>query len=281
MRGEFHVDMVRADFLKAAAHDPMGQFRAIALAAQVAEIQMPQLCGHDLFGGSGSVFVGQVAVAAQDALFKTPRSAHAILQHLYVVIGFEHERIGWADAFNDKPGHVTEVGDESDVRAVGAEQKAHGVLRVVRDGEGIHDNVAHLEVAAGREKPIIESSVKRVGNRFLGRAVAVDGDSQFVGKAGQALDVIGVLVGDENPVQALGRAANRGQPLPDLADTETRVNEDAGFLGLHVGAVASGTAAQDRQFDTHGRTVVMGLAGGNVFPLVMVSAEQSELAFGG
>jgi hypothetical protein len=66
---ERQADVVRADFVQALVHDVMGQFGAIALAAQMSEKQMAEFGGHNLFGGIGGGFVGQMTVAAENALF--------------------------------------------------------------------------------------------------------------------------------------------------------------------------------------------------------------------
>ena len=82
LRGDLHLDVGRTDFLEAGGHDAVGEFGLVALAAQVREVKMLQLGGHDLRGGFGGGFVGQMAVAAEDALLEAPRTARTILQHL-------------------------------------------------------------------------------------------------------------------------------------------------------------------------------------------------------
>jgi hypothetical protein len=54
-----------------------------------------------------------------------------------------------------------------------------------------------------------------------------------------------VLVRDQNPGQILRRAANGGEALANLPPAELRVHEHAGFVGLRVGAIAGGAAAED------------------------------------
>ena len=68
---------------------------------------------------------------------------------------------------------------------------------------------------------------------------------------GQTLHVIRVLVRDENPGQVFRRPANGSEALANLTQAEARVNQDAGLVGFHVGAVAGGTAAEDGQANRH------------------------------
>lgn len=49
--------MVGADFLEALVDDAMCDFRAVALAAEVAQIQVPQARTHDLLDAIGGGFV--------------------------------------------------------------------------------------------------------------------------------------------------------------------------------------------------------------------------------
>ena len=73
--GEFQPHVGRSDLLQAVVDDAMRQLGAIALAAQMAEIQMAQVGGHDLLGGIRGGFVREMAVPAQNALLEAPGTA--------------------------------------------------------------------------------------------------------------------------------------------------------------------------------------------------------------
>ena len=122
-------------FCEAVVDDAVGEFGAIALAAQVAEVEMAQVGGHDLLGGISGGLVREMAVPAQDALLEAPGAAGAILQHFDVVVGLQHQRMGGADPFEHQARGVAEVGQEADVAGAGAEQEADRVLGVVRNAE--------------------------------------------------------------------------------------------------------------------------------------------------
>ena len=113
-----------ADLVEALVHDVMRQFGLVAFAAQMGEVKMAQFGGHDLRGGFGGGIIREMAVTAKNALLETPRAARTILQHLHIVIGFEHQDVRWTDAFEHQFRHVTEVGDEGDVgRRCGSENR--------------------------------------------------------------------------------------------------------------------------------------------------------------
>ena len=69
--------------------------------------------------------------------------------------------------------------------------------------------------------------------------------------ASQALDMVAVLVGDEDAGEIFRGAADGGEALADLAEAEARIDQDAGFVGLHVGAIAGGAAAENGQSNRH------------------------------
>lgn len=56
----------------------------------------------------------------QDALFEAPRTARVFLKEFQVVIGFEQENLGEANPFDDEFGGMAEIGEKTDVAAVGA-----------------------------------------------------------------------------------------------------------------------------------------------------------------
>ena len=130
--------MSGADMMELFGHDIMREFGAIAFAAQVREVKMAQIGGHDLRDGFGGGFVREMAVVAKNSLLEAPRTARAILKHLHVVIGFEHEDVRGARAFNDQFCRMAEIGDEPDVAGGGVQQITDGILGIVRNGEGVH-----------------------------------------------------------------------------------------------------------------------------------------------
>ena len=94
--------------------------------------------------------VGKVACAAHDALLDVPR-VWADFEHFQVVIGFEDEAIGVAKMEFDEFGEITEIRDDGDFSAVGAEGIAHGISGVVRNGERRNFDVADGEFFAGAD----------------------------------------------------------------------------------------------------------------------------------
>ncbi len=271
------------DLVKLLGHDVLRELGFIAFAAEVGQVEVMQFGGHDHRGGFGGGKVGKMAVASEDALLEAPGATRAILEHLDVVIGFEHEDVGAAEAVEDEFGHMAKIGGKTDVAGDGADQVADGVLGIVRDGKRFDGDIGQFKsVASGEESPvdlgfpsvgIFEGEVgffapfgfERPNSGVLGGAVAKDRNMKFIGNAKEAADVVGMFVGDEDGGEIFRGASDGGEPLPDLARRKAGVDEHAGFGGLEVGAIAGGTAAENGERNWHRRTLKRSGGGGNFF----------------
>lgn len=243
--GGMDCDVGGADLLEAFGDGGVGEFGAVAIAAEVAEVDVAEVGADDFRGGVGSGGIAEVAVATEDALFGGPGASGIFLEEFEVVVGFEDEDVGGADALDDEFSGVAEVGEEADVAGGGAEEEADGVLGVVGDGERIDRDIAEIEGATGLELSEGEGVFALALDGFGGEAVAVDGDAEFSGDGAEAHDMVGVFVGDEDTVEGFGGAADTGEALADLASAEAGIDEQARFGGFEVGTIASGTAAED------------------------------------
>jgi hypothetical protein len=160
---------------------------------------------------------------------------------------------------------VAEISDESDIAVGGVKQKTDGVLRVVRNGESVYEQIGDFKTGAGVKEPAVEMSFEDTLKFIFGGAVAVNRDVQLGGDASESLNVVGVLMGDENGGEVFRRAPNAGEALPNLAWAEPGVHEDAGFGGFDIGAISAGTAAENGEFDGHKWTLVAERSGGKFF----------------
>ena len=189
-----------ADTLERFADDGLGECGAVAVAAEVAEVEVPEFRCHDFAGERGCRVVGEVAMPAEDALFGGPRAAGVVLQHLYIVIGFEHEDMGGAHAFDDEVGGMAEIGEEADVPRGGAQEEADGIVGVVRHAESVDREVAEIKGGTGGEESVVERALELSLDGFFGETIAVNGDAQAAGEHAEALSVVGVFVSDENAI---------------------------------------------------------------------------------
>ena len=257
--------MSGADVVELLGHDVMREFGFVAFAAEMGEVKMAQFGGHDLRGGFGGGFVGKMAVTTENALLETPRPARTILEHFHVVIGFKDEHVRRTNTLEDQFRHVAEVGGKTDVAGGRAQQITDGVLSVVRNGKGVHEQVADFKARTGVEELAVEFGLQLKFKRLLRRAVAINRDVQFGGDAGEALNVVAVLMRDQNGGEIFRHPADFLEAFADLARAEPGVHEHAGFIGFDVGAIATGAAAEDGEFNCHEWTLVSRTVAGNFF----------------
>jgi hypothetical protein len=68
--------------------------------------------------------------------------------------------------------------------------------------------------------------------------------------------MIGMFVREQDAVQVFGRAADRSEAFADLTAGKSSVDQEAGFSGFEIGAIAAGTAAKNRKLNCHWRLSV-------------------------
>jgi len=266
-----------ADMVQLLGHDVMREFRPVTFAAQMGEVKVAKVCGHNLRSGFGGGLVGKMAVPAQNTLFQAPGTARTFPQHLHVMIRFQDQHICGAGSLDHQFGRVPKVGGEADVAGRGTNQKSDRVLRIVRDGKRVYNQIPNLEAGAGFKQITNEFGLQLKFKRFLRGAVAVNRDVQLLRDAGEAVNMVAVLMGDEDGGQVLRRAPDAGEALADLAWAEPGVHEHAGFSGLQIGAVAAGTTAENREFNSHSWTLIARKRGGKFFPAAMEAGPAERL----
>ena len=190
-------------------------------------------------------------------------------------IGFEHEHVRRADAFEHQLRHVAEVGGKTDVAGRRAQKITDGVLGVVRDGKGVHEQVADFKARASLKQPAIEFGFELEFKRLLCVAVAIDRNVQFGGDAGETLNVVAVLMRDQDGREIFRHPADFLEAFADLARAEPGVHEHAGLAGFDVGAIAAGTAAENGEFNGHEWTLTAGRLTGKFFPAGNLTLAQS------
>lgn len=271
--------MACADFHEALLHDLACNLRVITLAAEMGEKEMTEIGRHDIRRAVRRRLVGEMPVPAQDALLQTPRAMRAILQHLHVVIRFQHEHVGLADAFRDHPRDVAQISGETKRPRRRSQQIAHRILRIVRNGKGLHSDIANFKTRAVPEQPEFRRGASDTLHFLLGRAVAIDRDAQFISERGQARDVVAVFVRDQDGCEIFRCAPDAGEPLANLAPAKPGIHQHARLVRLDVGAIAGRTAAQNGKVNWHYPTLRSGPKYGNVFAIGFrpVGAARSRL----
>ena len=82
-----------------------------------------------------------------------------------------------------------------------------------------------------------------VGSYFFQRLLrSVDRHMMLSGKNPESLDVVGMLVGDDHPVQFRTLKANLVQPLLNALVADPGIHQNVGLVGAHINAVSAAAA---------------------------------------
>jgi hypothetical protein len=223
----------------------VGQFGAIAVAAQVAQVDVPQFRGYDFFRNRGGGLVREVAVTTEDPLFHAPRPAPIVLQELKIMIGLEHEDACLADSFDDEFGGMPKVGEESHVARGSVNEKPDRVVGIVGYRECVDRYISDFKRGPCEKDTAFEPGLELAFDRFLGQTVAEHRDLELNGEVGQSLDMVRVFVGQENAVQRFRGTSDGSEALADLPAAESGVNEQPRFVSFQISAISRGTAPKD------------------------------------
>jgi hypothetical protein len=136
-----------------------------------------------------------MSVPSENPLLEAPGPMGAVLQHLDIVIGFEHKHVRGPDSLHHQFCDVPQIREKTHVRRVRSDQESHGILGVVRNGKGLHQHISDIETRTGGEQPEIHRDVELEADRVGGGPITVNRDSQFFREDGQALDVVAGFVG--------------------------------------------------------------------------------------
>jgi hypothetical protein len=226
------------------------EFRFIAVATEMPEVHVLKVRRNQFRQDIGCRFVAEMPVAAHDPLLDAPRAAEIVLQQFHVVVCFLDQNIGSANPFHHQFRGVPQVGEETNAATIRVQHKTDGIISVMRNRERFDSDVAEFECGTRVEETKIEAGIFELQfDCFLGEAIAVNGNGQFVAECAEAVGVVGMFVRKKNAAETFGRATDLGETFADLFGAETGIDQEPGAAGLEVGAIAIGTAAENRELN--------------------------------
>ena len=177
--------------------------------------------------------------SAENALLDDPW-IRADLEHFEIMVGFENKAVRPAQMNFDMIWNVAEIGADGDLGAVGTEGESDGVGSVVRDGERVHLDIADRKTLAGLDRlNAAEALAEGFGQAALQgfhRGLSdVERGFPEAEDLREAVAVVGVLVGDEDRIEAIDVAFDGGEASEGFAFTEAGVNEDSGGVRFEQG----------------------------------------------
>jgi len=202
--------------------------------------------------------IGKMAGAGQNTLLDDP-GVRADLKHVEIVIRFKDEAIGLAKMDFDEFRHIAKIGADGDLGAVGPESETDGVGGIVGDGESVDINIADGKTLAGLYGfNAAEAFAERIRENALesihGGFGDIKGRLPETEDLRETIAMVGVLVSDENGVEAIEVALDGGEASQGFAFAKARVYQDAGAFGCEQGKVARTAGSEDGDAQTDGDT---------------------------
>src|SRR2546430_1240549 len=187
--------------------------------------------------------------AAQGALFHLPR-VRANLQHIQIVIGFEHQAIRSAQMYFHQLRHIAQVSNDGHLCAVGTERKADGIGGVMWNRKRVNVNVADGEMLArlngfDSPQPLPQRFRQDALHRIHGRLGNVERRFPNAKHLRQAVAVVGVFVSDQDAVNVLDGSFNSCKAGKRFAFAQSGVHEESGSPGLEQRDIARAARRQD------------------------------------
>ena len=172
------------------------------------------------------------------------------LEHVEIVIGFEDKAVTLTQVHLHVIWQISKVRTNCDLCTIGAKSESHRVSRIMRNSERVHIDVANGKTLASLDgfdtaKALAEGVRKDAPERVHGGFGNVKRGLPEAEDLGKAVAVVGVLVGDEDGVEAINVAFDGGEAGESLAFTEAGVDKDAGGFAFEQGDVARAAGGKD------------------------------------
>ena len=228
-----------------------GQFGVVVLLAEVAEPYISQV-GVEAFGQYlCCLMVAQMACAAHDAVLQYLRVLTAP-EHLFVVVGLEHEVVRLEDVMLHALSGHSHVGHDGERLVAVADAESYVLRRVMGDGERGDAEAGQFELRV----LLYDMCLVRV-DRLGYMEVAVDafvyefggiyGDVVILADLTCRFDVIGMVVGDDNSLDVTETQPVFLHVALHSANTDTRIDEDCSFAVAEIVAIAATTTSESQK----------------------------------
>ena len=186
--------------------------------------------------------IREVSRAAHHALLDVP-GIWANLQHFKIVVGFQHQAIGFTQMKFHELGQVAEVGDDGDFRPTRAESESQGIDGVMRNRKWRDFNIADDEPVSGADVfHMVEALLRALGQNAVYFGVRGFGEihrgAPLAEDLREAANMIAMFVRDHDAVESVDQALDCSQPPQRFFFAETRIHQETRPLGFEQRAIA-------------------------------------------
>ena len=203
----------------------------------------------------GGFEVGEVSARAFDSVFNGGRVG-AAGEHAGVIVALDEDGVEGLDEAIEAGEDVAEVGEDTEAVFSVVDDEGDAIGAVVCGGDGVDgdaidgDGVAGAEVFDGMD--VTKGIVGPGGAEGLGGGVHGEVELSIVDSG--AADMVGVVVGDDERVNAIDVAVEGTEAKGCLSAADAGVEEETDAHGFDVGGVAVRSGLEGD--DEHGKRIM-------------------------
>ena len=246
--GAMHLHFIAAALRQHRADRAGGEFRRVAIAAEMTEHDALEFSGEQLLDHGRRRCIRKMTVARLDPLLHRPGPMRIVLQKFFVVVRLDHERVDLAQPLDHHLCRVTKIGNEPKRARAGVKRVADRIDRIVRDGKSLNGDIADRKIRTGpKQPPVPVSGQGSAADRFRRERVAINRDMKFPAKHFEAANVIAMFVGEEDAIELVGSDSALGEAQDKLARAQSAVDQQPAMIGRDERAVSRAPAPEHRQ----------------------------------
>jgi hypothetical protein len=253
--GAMHFHLAAAALCEHRANRACGEFRRVAIAAEMTEHDALEFPGEQLLDHGCRRRIRKVTVPRLDPLLHRPGPMRIILQKFFVVIRLDDERLDLAQPLDHHLRRVTKIGDEPECARAGVKRVPDGIDRIVRDGKSLNGDIADRKVRTSpKQLPVSVCGQGSAADRFRRERVAINWDMKFPAKHFETANMIAMFVGEEDAIELVGGDSALGEAQDKLSRAQSAVDKQPAMIGRNERAVSRAPASEHRQTE-HSRLV--------------------------
>ena len=172
-----------------------------------------------------------------------------MLQHLFIVIGFQHQVIGLANSFSHSRSYLSHIGGQTEGDVALFDAISHTVAAVVRNLEwrdlkvANEHRLAFVQIAPAGFRHLRSRAIVVV-DAYVHLLCGIDEFTVVVGQTANGLNVVGMVVGNEDAVNSLYRESIIAQRRLERSHWDAGIYEYTTFFALEVIAVPTTATPQ-------------------------------------
>ena len=169
------------------------------------------------------------------------------------MIRFDHERLYFAQSFDDHFCRITEIGDETKAARSRVDSEPKRIDSVMRYRECSHSDITDRKLGTCHKDSPVAVSLERTitSNRFRRQRVGIDRHVKFSAENFKPADVVRVFVSQKHAIKLLRRNTALLEAQNQLSCAQPAIDQNLAMISGDYSAVSRATAAEHRQAE-HG-----------------------------